>query len=162
MTSFCQKCKSSDYTSCMVEYENQLLCRKCQAYNDLIPGIWECGCGEWSKVDVRKMINGDGWQPKCNQCNEQITRRPVDSTKSNRPAFCGFNPIAAKEEDLVNHPSHYQSDKFEVIDIIEAFNLNFNLGNAVKYILRAGKKDDRQQDLEKAQWYLNRELSKYE
>lgn len=62
--------------------------------------------------------------------------------------------------EAVDHPSHYQSDKFEVIDIIEAFNLGFNLGNAVKYILRAGKKDNFTQDLEKAMWYLNREINK--
>ena len=59
---------------------------------------------------------------------------------------------------MVNHPKHYQGNKYEVIDIIEDFNLNFSLGSAIKYILRAGKKDDRKQDLEKAIWYLKREL----
>lgn len=58
----------------------------------------------------------------------------------------------------VNHPSHYQGNKFEVIDIIEDYNLGFNLGNAIKYILRAGKKDDYCQDLNKAIWYLTREV----
>lgn len=60
--------------------------------------------------------------------------------------------------DNVNHPAHYQSGKFEVIDIIEAFNLNFSMGNAIKYILRAGKKGSRQEDLKKAIWYINREI----
>lgn len=60
--------------------------------------------------------------------------------------------------DLVNNPSHYQGNCLEVIDIIEDFNLNFCLGNAVKYILRAGKKDSSKQDLMKAIWYLQREL----
>lgn len=59
---------------------------------------------------------------------------------------------------MVNHPKHYQGNKFEVIDIIEDFDLNFSLGSAIKYILRAGKKGDRNQDLEKAIWYLQREL----
>lgn len=60
--------------------------------------------------------------------------------------------------DKVNHPSHYQGKGFEVIDIIEDFGLNFHLGNAIKYILRAGKKGNRTQDIQKAIWYLTREL----
>jgi len=61
----------------------------------------------------------------------------------------------------VDHPKHYQSDKgIEVIDVIDAFQLNFYLGNAIKYILRAGKKGNREEDLQKAIWYLMRELEK--
>lgn len=61
--------------------------------------------------------------------------------------------------DLVNHPPHYKASGIEVIDFIEAKDLNYRLGNAVKYISRAGKKDsDPVQDLEKALWYLKREI----
>ena len=61
--------------------------------------------------------------------------------------------------DLVNHPAHYTAGGIETIDFIEAKDLNFRLGNAVKYITRAGKKDsDPVQDLEKAAWYLKREI----
>lgn len=61
--------------------------------------------------------------------------------------------------DPINHPSHYQSKSgIEVIDVIEAFDLGFHSGNAIKYILRAGKKGDRIEDLRKAQWYLDREI----
>ena len=61
--------------------------------------------------------------------------------------------------DLVNHPPHYKAGGIEVIDFIEAKDLNFRLGNAIKYISRAGKKDsDPVQDLEKAAWYLKREI----
>lgn len=65
---------------------------------------------------------------------------------------------------LINHPSHYKSGdgSIEVINIIEAFSLNFPLGNAVKYILRAGKKDCEIQDLKKAVWYLNRHIQNLE
>lgn len=62
------------------------------------------------------------------------------------------------DTDLVNHPKHYIGNRFECIDIIEDFQLNFNLGNALKYIVRAGKKGCKKQDLEKAMWYLSREL----
>ena len=64
--------------------------------------------------------------------------------------------------DMVNSPKHYQSNGIEVIDIIENFELNFNLGNTVKYVLRAGKKGNKKEDLEKAVWYLKRELNKFE
>jgi len=62
--------------------------------------------------------------------------------------------------NLINHPEHYQSNGIEVIDIIDSFDLNFNLGNSIKYILRADKKGNKKQDLEKAIWYINRELQK--
>lgn len=62
-------------------------------------------------------------------------------------------------KDKIYSPEHYQSKAgLEVIDVIEAFELNFNLGNVIKYILRAGKKDDHCQDLKKALWYLRREI----
>jgi hypothetical protein len=63
--------------------------------------------------------------------------------------------------ELVNHPEHYKAKGFEAIDIIEAYELNFALGNAVKYILRADKKANKKQDLEKAKWYLEHELDKF-
>ena len=64
--------------------------------------------------------------------------------------------------DVVNHPSHYTDGKIEVIDFIEQKNLNFHRGNAVKYIARAGKKDPAKEveDLRKAVWYLNREITR--
>lgn len=65
-----------------------------------------------------------------------------------------------KEHDPVNHPSHYTSGKIETIDFIEDKGLGFHLGNAVKYITRAGKKDPTKtvEDLRKAIWYVTREI----
>lgn len=60
--------------------------------------------------------------------------------------------------DSVNNPPHYKGNGLECIQVIEAFNLGFNLGNAVKYILRSDKKGNREQDLKKAIWYLKREI----
>ena len=63
--------------------------------------------------------------------------------------------------DNVNHPEHYQSAAgIEAIDVIEAFDLTFNLGNACKYILRAGKKGPALTDLQKAEWYIKREIAR--
>jgi hypothetical protein len=67
----------------------------------------------------------------------------------------------SKNLDMVDHPQHYQGKTFEVIDIINDYGLNFELGNAIKYVLRADKKGNKKQDLEKAIWYLNHELSKF-
>lgn len=61
-------------------------------------------------------------------------------------------------DNMVDHPNHYQGSTIEVIEIIEEFNLNFNMGNAIKYILRADYKEDDVQDLKKALWYIKREI----
>lgn len=64
--------------------------------------------------------------------------------------------------EMVNHPQHYggENNTYEAIKVIEAWNLDFCLGNAVKYISRAGKKDVSKEleDLNKAVWYLNRRI----
>jgi len=67
-----------------------------------------------------------------------------------------FVPI----KDVIN-PDHYKMGGVETIDFIEAKQLGYNLGNVVKYVSRAGKKSTSPlEDLKKAQWYLNREISK--
>ena len=73
----------------------------------------------------------------------------------------GVAKIVIEEDDPVNHPSHYTDGKIEVIEFIEDKKLGFHLGNAVKYICRAGKKDPNKEieDLEKAKWYVERRIS---
>jgi hypothetical protein len=66
-------------------------------------------------------------------------------------------------KEMVNHPDHYQfgkNNEYEAIKVIEAWELDFHLGNTVKYISRAGKKekDKELQDLNKALWYLQRRI----
>ena len=57
-------------------------------------------------------------------------------------------------------PDYYKSGGLEAFEVIDAFDLGFNLGNAFKYIARAGKKWDKAEDLRKAVTYLNREIEK--
>lgn len=66
--------------------------------------------------------------------------------------------IKNEKEDKINHPSHYNQGSIETIDLIEDWDLDFCLGNTIKYISRAGFKENNsaQQDLEKAYWYLKR------
>lgn len=78
--------------------------------------------------------------------------------------------INENKKEMVNHPSHYRPGVYEAINVIEAWELDFNLGNAIKYISRCGLKSsanlsDKEksiQDLKKATWYLNREISRLE
>lgn len=66
----------------------------------------------------------------------------------------------ARKADPVTSPAHYQAGGIEVIDVIEAFGLGFRLGNVIKYILRADRKDAPVEDLRKARWYLDREIAR--
>lgn len=72
--------------------------------------------------------------------------------------------MAEEKKEQVNHPKHYNHGKFEVIDVIEDWDLDFHIGNVVKYVSRAGRKNDdtELQDLKKALWYLTRKIEKLE
>lgn len=82
------------------------------------------------------------------QSGSSITSRPTDNTSNTTPT------------DPVNHPSHYTSHPSGIECITITEHMNFNLGNAMKYIWRAGDKGNLIQDLQKAQWYLTRELQR--
>jgi len=60
------------------------------------------------------------------------------------------------DNEMVNHPSHYNKGDHEVIDVIEDWRLGFHTGNAIKYIARHAHKESPMQDIDKAIWYLQR------
>lgn len=72
----------------------------------------------------------------------------------------------SENKEMVNHPQHYggENNPYEAIKVIDAWGLDndFYLGNAVKYLSRAGKKDDITQDLKKAIWYIEKKIEKLE
>lgn len=85
--------------------------------------------------------------------------------KKNRPSTLVPNAVmsmAVYADDVVNHPSHYKVGGIETIDFIEAKQLDYHLGNVVKYISRADHKDEKLENLKKAQWYLNRAVANLE
>jgi hypothetical protein len=93
------------------------------------------------------------------------TTLPVDEFSETREALLKDMTERAKiTADTAINPSHYQQGGIETIDAIEAWGLNFNLGNAVKYLSRAGKKDPTKliEDLKKAVWYISREIKNLE
>lgn len=95
------------------------------------------------------------------ETNEKKETKAVHKTEPKEPKNVNAVDIS-KKNDAVNHPSHYTDGKYEVIDFIEQWGLPYHLGNAVKYICRAGKKDPDKyvEDLEKALWYIHRWNSK--
>ena len=82
----------------------------------------------------------------------------LNDTGSGPDGINAWLPDAPKHDPI--NPGHYKAGSMECIDVIEAFRLNFHLGNAVKYLLRAGKKGPRLEDLRKAAWYIDREIKR--
>jgi len=117
---------------------------------------------------VRKNMREDEWQPSpvlpVPETRGAWVHRWIDTNKLDEDLKDKFaSQLITMEEpasDPVNHPAHYKTGGIETIDFIEAKELNYNMGNAVKYISRAEHKGNKKQDLEKAIWYLNRELAK--
>lgn len=128
---------------------------------------WTCACGAVDNGTREFLRHGDSGCAVAVELRERWCCRRCLSfldEDSDRCPWCQF-PLKeeaprTRESDPVNNPSHYKSGGMEAIDVIEAFKLGFRLGNCVKYILRAGKKGNRLEDLKKARWYLEREISK--
>lgn len=64
--------------------------------------------------------------------------------------------------DMVNHPPHYTFGKYEVLDVIEDWGLNYNRSCVIKYVARAGRKQNELEDLKKARFYIDREITNLE
>lgn len=93
---------------------------------------------------------------KCNKCKYEHSSNCTMSDIKFKNQDYGFDEI-----DMVNHPQHYQHG-IEPIDYIESHNLNFNLGNVIKYVSRAPFKGTEAEDLKKAKWYLEREINRHD
>jgi len=91
---------------------------------------------------------------------KKILKTPAPAGSLNKvPSIVQEHFHITMVEDPVNHPSHYKVGGIETIDFIESKELGYNLGNVVKYITRSDHKGNKLQDLQKAQWYLNREIA---
>ena len=76
-------------------------------------------------------------------------------------AFVEWEQEQYMKNDSVNSPKHYTAGKYEVIEVIEDWDLNFRLANTVKYVARHKHKGKPLEDLEKALWYLQREVDQW-
>lgn len=93
----------------------------------------------------------------CVKCKGTVS--PLSEKYKTRPDL--YDPVNS-QADLVNHSSHYCYSEYEPKDVIRAWGLNFNLGNVVKYIARAGRKDNILQELNKAKQYIEFEIEAIE
>lgn len=92
---------------------------------------------------------------------------PVISKKETTESYINVDSVSdlypvneiKNRDNMIDHPSHYNKGKIEVIDFIEDQGLSFHLGNVIKYVARAGSKGDKLEDLKKAQWYLDRYIN---
>lgn len=123
------------------------------------------GCGV---TFVHKKEKAQGRWPKyCPECLPKYSKVPkkkeetVQTIVEKIAQTIGEPEVKAvpKNEDVVNHPSHYTRGNIEVIDFIEDQQLPYHLGNVIKYIARAGHKGDKLEDLKKARWYLDRHIN---
>ena len=79
------------------------------------------------------------------------------------PTYAQEQLADIERREAIDHPDYYKRGGVEAIDAIEAWGLDFHLGNVVKYIARAGRKTkDGLRDLKKAEWYLSREIERRE
>lgn len=107
-------------------------------------GIYDLG-------DELHMIDGESLKPVTNYHGNITIRGKVHEVDKD-----------GDDSDQVNSPSHYTHGEYEVIDVIEDWKLGFRLANVIKYIARAEHKDNKKQDLEKALFYLKREINQCE
>jgi hypothetical protein len=89
----------------------------------------------------------------------------ISQLESDKTTYQEFPTTFSKDSDKnVDHPNHYRPGTYEAINVINAWELNFSLGNAVKYICRAGRKDPNKEieDLKKAIFYIQSEIDRIE
>lgn len=116
-----------------------------------------CGCNP-STVGCRFTLE-DKWKHEAGIKDNPYAKdhRRADAA----PVDTSEQLVDIEHREAVNHPAYYKTGGIEAIDVIEAWDLNFCLGNTIKYISRAGRKSDKiLEDLRKAAWYLNREIQR--
>ena len=125
-----------------------------------------CQSKEFDKCNYCSYLTSDTLYCHKESCVDGIKAWLESPSEENPPAdkYVDLQKVSEKVCDNVNHPSHYTSGQIEVIDFIEDKDLGFHLGNAVKYISRAGRKDADKtvEDLRKAVWYINRQIERLE
>lgn len=148
---------------------SKVRCDGCGIFGDTYigvnyPGVSHKMCdakGTWRKTEPLEPKTPNGDQCDYDWCKSRETTLVNDGHgKWKRYCSLHFDKEIGSSTDPINRPAHYTAHPsgVECITITEAF--NFNLGNAIKYIWRAGLKGDRSEDLKKAAWYVNREIER--
>lgn len=102
--------------------------------------------------DNKTVYSDDWWNWIVNEAMKEAVAKEFEDTERHM----------SKQEDTIDHPNYYNSGSIEAIEVIDDWDLGFCLGNAVKYIARAGKKNPEKkiEDLNKAIWYIQHEIEK--
>ena len=149
-----------------MEKENQMVTKYKQAlsyaacdYSKAKTNCSECECSDSCGCNPGtlgcRFALEDVWKHKAGIKDNQ--------SADDAPAHTSEQLADIERREAVNHPAYYKTGGIEAIDVIEAWNLDFCLGNTVKYIARCGRKSDKVlEDLKKAAWYLNREIERME
>ena len=139
-------------------------------YNDIVVKIYKAGTSE--KSGAYELTKGVNDVEKALKTGTECGINSMDIRKgkfvSELDKFCNdqsysFRGGYIRQPDDISNPSHYtKGRKYEPRKVIEDWNLDWNLGNAVKYISRAGRKDDPVKDLKKAMQYLDWAIEDFE
>lgn len=129
-------------------------------------------CKQCATDELMAILNKDKapTPAKDNQSKKVTEVAPVISKTETTESYINSDSVKYLYDDTtdkklnritnaIDHPSHYNRGKIEVIDFIEDQGLSFHLGNVIKYIARAGSKGDKLEDLKKARWYLDRYIN---
>ena len=111
-------------------------------------------------VDIHNDLLKQGVVADSDEYYKLLDERMHTTAKQVEAAKELFEVMQDPPADPVNHPPHYKTGGIETIDFIEAKELNYRLGNVIKYITRSDHKGNRKEDLQKALWYLQREIEK--
>ena len=116
-----------------------------------------------SDGDCKVIFEDDYFYYPKDLCLQHLVEEDIPTKDLNLKHLVIKSNMPSPFNDNSTIPTHYQTGKeFDVIDFCKMYNLNFNLGNVVKYCARAGKKDDIIKDLKKALDYLQREIKHLE
>ena len=132
---------------------------------DMIGTVYHCACGCNTTNKNNLFFDGDTYLG-CHQCIDPSdlilaskARQASRQYDAKWPAP-GTTADVDSEPETVNHPKHYNSHPSGVEAIVICEHMTFNVGNAVKYLFRAGLKGAAVEDLKKAAWYINREIER--
>ena len=115
---------------------------------------------EFVSCELCKYDDISPYEKPCINCRHNVS--PSSDEYYTAPELYEPKNSLTPKVDLVHHPAHYCYSKYEPKDVIRAWGLNFNLGSAVKYIARAGRKDDILQELNKAKQFIEFEIEAIE
>ena len=129
-----------------------------------LPAVNCTTCRAELNETTKKVSPNDNQPEKVNEVAQVISKTETTESYITADSVKDLYDVTTDKKpnrisSAIDHPSHYNRGKIEVIDFIEDQGLSFHLGNVIKYVTRAGSKGDKLEDLKKARWYLDRYIN---